>query len=292
MTSPFRHGTAALRAAGLEAGVLVGHLLLYASGLTQEQFPGLSASAAAPALVTPPSPGPVGAPDPSEPPSPVLLVHGLIDNRSVFAVLRRSLRRHGWTHVHALNHCSLAPDLRTAAADLALQVEAARRCYGGQRVALVGHSLGGLIARYYVQRLGGDEHVHTVITLGTPHSGTQSARLSLLPAVRQMRPGSPVLEELGGPAPGCRTRFVAIWSDMDEVIVPRESGALVHPDLEVRNVRMHGVGHLALPVHGGTLAQIRAALSTWDAPDRAPAAGTDAGPGTGTDAAADPRLTA
>ena len=39
---------------------------------------------------------------------------------------------------------------------------------GYERVHIVGHSLGGLAARYYVSRLGGDAHVHTLVTLGTP----------------------------------------------------------------------------------------------------------------------------
>ena len=55
---------------------------------------------------------------------------------------------------------------------------------------LIGHSLGGLIARYYVQCLGGDERVHTLVTLGTPHGGTATAYLRARPAGRQLRPGS------------------------------------------------------------------------------------------------------
>ncbi len=42
---------------------------------------------------------------------------------------------------------------------------------GYEKVHVIGHSLGGLITRYYVQRMGGHARVHTVVTLGTPHSG-------------------------------------------------------------------------------------------------------------------------
>ena len=42
---------------------------------------------------------------------------------------------------------------------------------GFERIHIIGHSLGGLIARYYVTRLGGDARVHTLVTLGTPHDG-------------------------------------------------------------------------------------------------------------------------
>ena len=46
---------------------------------------------------------------------------------------------------------------------------------GFERIHIIGHSLGGLIARYYVTRLGGDARVHTLITLGTPHEGSYAA---------------------------------------------------------------------------------------------------------------------
>lgn len=128
---------------------------------------------------------------------------------------------------------------------------------------MVGHSLGGLIARYYVQRLGGDGRVGTLVTLGTPHSGTRVAPLANAhPIVRQMRPGSAVIEELSRPAPGCRTRFVSFWSDLDHLMDPLESACVDHPDLLVQNVRVTGIGHLALPVHPAVATGIRQALDT------------------------------
>lgn len=126
---------------------------------------------------------------------------------------------------------------------------------------IVGHSLGGLIARYYAQRLGGDERVRTLVTLGTPHEGTRVVPLAdAHPIVRQMRPGSDVIEELREPAPGCRTRFVSFWSDLDQLMTPLETACVNHPDLIAQNVRVSGVGHLALPVHPAVAAGIRQAL--------------------------------
>jgi hypothetical protein len=191
----------------------------------------------------------------------VILLHGLISNRSVFTVLRRSLHRHGWEHVHALNYSPLTVDVRSAAALLGSHVEQARRLHGGERVVLVGHSLGGLIARYYVQRLGGDRHVRTVVTLGTPHSGTLAARLpNPLPITRQLRPDSDVIRELAEPAPGCRSRFATFWGDMDQLVLPVRHARLDHPDLAAENILVPGAGHLALPVHGAVLSGIRRVL--------------------------------
>ncbi|MGV0098687.1 esterase/lipase family protein [Streptomyces californicus] len=149
------------------------------------------------------------------------------------------------------------------AALLGRQVEAVRARTGHDRVDIVGHSLGGLIARYYVQRLGGDRRVRTLVTLGTPHGGTAVAPgAGLHPIVRQMRGGSPVIEELRLPAPGCRTRFVSFWAELDQVMVPVKTACVDHPDLDAVNVRVTGIGHLALPVHPAVAAAVREVLET------------------------------
>ncbi|WP_228979956.1 triacylglycerol lipase [Streptomyces sp. DH12] len=229
-----RHGDV-LRAAALEAVVLAGHLLLYPSGLVTDRC-----------AATPCGPRP-----------PVVLLHGLSDNRSAFVLLRRALARDGTRRVVAVNHSPLTLDLRAAAHRLARHVEEVCERTGHARVDLVGHSLGGLVARYYVQRLGGDRRVRTVVTLGTPHSGTAAAPLAgVHPLVRQMRPGSAVLRELAAPSPGCRTRFVSFWSDLDLWMAPAETARLDHPDLDATNVRVAGVGHLALPVHPAVTARV------------------------------------
>ena len=45
---------------------------------------------------------------------------------------------------------------------------------------LIGHSAGGLVSRYYVQKMGGRHHVERLILLGTPHLGTPKPLMSML----------------------------------------------------------------------------------------------------------------
>ncbi|GAA2515206.1 esterase/lipase family protein [Streptomyces gobitricini] len=249
---PLQLSAALCKATALELAILAGHLILYPTGIAPERRP---APVGAP---TPPSP-PCGTPAPP----PTVLLHGFVDNRSVFVLLRRSLVRHGRHHVESLNHSLLTCDIRAAAELLRRHVEEICDRTGHREVDIVGHSLGGLIARYYVQRLGGDRRVRTLVTLGTPHSGTTVAPLAgAHPLIRQMRPGSSVLRELSEPAPGCRTRFVGFWSDLDQWMVPVETARIEHPDLITRNVRVTGIGHLALPVHPAIAAGVVQALES------------------------------
>ena len=201
--------------------------------------------------------------------TPILLVHGMVDNRSVFALLRRELRRRGFTRVLAWNYSPLTSDVRVAAERLSARVEAICAQTGYERLHVIGHSMGGLIARYYVQCLGGDERVHTLVTLGSPHNGTRQARLLPHPVARQLRPGSDVIRELAAPAPRCDTRFLAVWSDLDQMMAPTTAARIEHPDLSARNLLVRGVGHLSLPIHRRavheiclTLAQLGADGST------------------------------
>ncbi|MCI0385311.1 alpha/beta fold hydrolase [Streptomyces sp. CNQ085] len=268
-----------LRAAALEAASLASRTLLYPAGMAQERCaPASPAGGAGRDGLVRPGPPPEGRRGGAETGDtgsregencpPVLLLHGFIDNRSVFTLLRRSLVRNGWRDIRAFNYSPLTCDVRCAAERLAEYVDEVCASTGHRRIDVVGHSLGGLIARHYVQRMGGDARVRTLVTLGTPHSGTRVAPLmSAHPIVRQLRPESDVIEELAGPAPGCRTRFVAFWSDLDQLMVPVETARIDHPDLDSRSVRVSGLGHLTLPAHWEVAAGIRREL-TAGAPHR------------------------
>ena len=204
--------------------------------------------------------------------TPILLVHGIIDNHSIFALLQRALRRRGFGTVSSYDYGLLTQDIPTAAGLLGEAIEKLAANSGYERVHVVGHSLGGLIARYYVQRMGGDSRVHTLVTLGTPHAGTELARpFRMVPLLDQLTPGSPVLRELAAPAPECRTRFVVFASDLDHMIRPSQNARLEHPDLSVRNVTVSGVGHLSMPNNSSIAFMIASTLTELDpleTPDR------------------------
>ena len=246
----------AVRATARELGWVAAHVALYPTGIRPD-----------PRLHWAESAGEFGsnADDTVGPQTtPILLLHGLVDNRSVFTRLRTSLAREGFECLLSLNYPVLTGDIPTAAHNLASVVDRICDRTGFDRLHLVGHSMGGLIARYYVQRLAGDQRVHTLVTLATPHRGTATARLVPYGIVRQLKPGSEVITELAEPAPGCRTRFVSIYSDHD-ALVPADSAHLEHPDLEVRNVLVPGAGHHTLPFDRRTVAEISSTLRHLDA---------------------------
>ncbi|SCX47208.1 Alpha/beta hydrolase family protein [Klenkia marina] len=191
---------------------------------------------------------------------PVVLVHGMVDNRSVFTVMSRSLRRRGFTSVSTWNYSPLVQDVRVAAHQLEEHLAAVCEETGHDRVHVVGHSLGGLVARYLLQ-CGGTARMASLTTLGTPHGGTAWAHAGPTPLIRQLRPGSELMAELAAPAPQLDVPVTAVWSDLDQLVLPVTRGRCDHPDLHARNVLVRGVGHMSLPITRPVLDEVAAVLA-------------------------------
>jgi pimeloyl-ACP methyl ester carboxylesterase len=186
------------------------------------------------ALIRDPRPAPAAL--------PVLLVHGVLVNDGVWFYFRRYLRRQGVEPVYAVNYGPPLADIELFAQQLDAKIEAIRAATGAQRVVLIGHSMGGLVARAYLRRFGG-RRVARLITLGTPHHGSVLAYLFPGRSLAQLRPGNPWLVELnreeGLPAPAPIT---SIWSWHDSMVAPQASAILEQAD----NVALVGVAHNAL----------------------------------------------
>lgn len=119
-------------------------------------------------------------------------------------------------------------DIKRSAAILAVEVQKTRYRFDAEKVNLVGHSLGGIISRYYLQKLGGWKYVHRAVYLGTPHKGVYWAVFGLLTrAGRQLMPNSRFIQEINSDPSRCRSiKCLSVISNFDEMMVPRSSGIL------------------------------------------------------------------
>jgi triacylglycerol esterase/lipase EstA (alpha/beta hydrolase family) len=136
-----------------------------------------------------------------------------------------------------------------------------------------------VVARLWVRDHGGASRARRVVTLGSPHHGTDLAALAggIAPgacptACRQLAPNSALLTALnaGDETPAGPT-WVSIWTTNDDVVVPPGSaelgGAL---DLTVQSVCPNDtVGHGGLPSDRYVAAMVLQALA--DGPAHGPA---------------------
>ncbi len=119
-------------------------------------------------------------------------------------------------------------DVRRSAGVLAEEVQRARDRFEAEKVNLVGHSLGGIIGRYYLQKLDGWMHVHRAVYLATPHHGVYWAVFGLFTkAGWQLLPGSRLMRELNSDPSRCANiKCLSINSNFDEMLIPRGSAVL------------------------------------------------------------------
>ncbi|NES93186.1 lipase, partial [Okeania sp. SIO2B9] len=105
---------------------------------------------------------------------------------------------------------------------------------------LIGFSMGGIVSRYYVQRLGGIERVERFITISSPHNGTLTGYALNLAAPTQMRPKSAFLEDLNQDIALLeQINFTSIWTPYDAMILPARSSQIpVGKDIKI-NVLLH-----------------------------------------------------
>ncbi|MDP1794593.1 MAG: alpha/beta fold hydrolase [Acidimicrobiales bacterium] len=188
--------------------------------------------------------------------TPVVLVHGYGHNASAWLMLRAALKRNGFTSVHTMNYNPWTHDVPKLAEKLSDKVEVVKELTGSDRVNLVGHSLGGIVCRWYVQEMGGDKTVGTAITLASPHAGTLAAFAGPGRTARSLRPNSWVMKRLTYFARPTDVRWVAFYGDSDALIQPMRSGSLDVPALNARNVLVPGMGHLGMLLDGEVVTQV------------------------------------
>jgi len=183
---------------------------------------------------------------------PVLLVHGYGCNSGYWSFLLPRLDR------NSISHASIdlepvggaiddyVPALQEAVEDLCAAT-------GAPQVAIVAHSMGGLVARAWM-RVHGSARVARIVTLGTPHHGTGLANFGPGANAAQMRrskgEASAWLCALGASEDaGRRALITSIFSHHDNIVSPQTSSVLEG----ARNIALGGVGHVALGCNGRVL---------------------------------------
>jgi triacylglycerol lipase len=193
----------------------------------------------------------------AQPGETVLLIQGFFQTRRVMTTLEHRLRADGFRvisfHLGGLLNNFNTQGVPTLARMIDGKIRRLLKREPFGPIHIIGHSKGGVIARYLVQQAGGADYTKTVITLGSPHKGTPvaaiGAGLGLLMVSRslwQMFPRSPLVKSMNSrPFPG-HVRLASVYSSGD-IICPYTYSILTAGDGEdVRNILVRGLGHMAL----------------------------------------------
>lgn len=202
---------------------------------------------------------------------PVLLVPGYGGATGGLERLAAGLRI-GGRRTEVVRPTDSTGDLRAQAEELA---EAADRAIaaGAPSVDVVGYSAGGVVVRWWVEELDGASQARRVVTLASPHAGTDLAGLAgglggeaCPEACRQLDPDADLLRRLpvGDVAPG--PLWTAVWTEDDRTVVPPDSGRLAGRHVLSYSLQSVCPGlvlaHADVPGHPVTAAAVEAALGT------------------------------
>lgn len=145
-------------------------------------------------------------------PLPIILVHGFGGSPNAFATMERRFRALGRTVVSI----DLPGDNNIANAKAIRDLVEAN---GWTKVAIVGHSMGGLSSRSWIRSYGGRSVAVTYVSLGTPQQGLVVACALQRSNGGQMCPSDPFMRKLnsGDETPG-PTRWTSIFSTTDGLV--------------------------------------------------------------------------
>lgn len=186
---------------------------------------------------------------------PVVLLHGLFQNRSCLFWLRHRLQAAGYGQVICINTPPWR-DLETLTEVLAKKVDELRIVLKVEKVLLVGHSMGGIITRNYVQNRGGSAYVSGMVTLGAPHHGSKLAPFAISAMGKMLLPGSDFLAEFNKVPWPEGPQAVSIYTRYDNIVLPAESAVM--PGAET--IELDGMGHTSLLFHPRSLQTVINAL--------------------------------
>ncbi len=204
-------------------------------------------------------------------PGAVIVVPGYGGNVSSLDPVVAELRRQGRDVVVFRPTAGGTGDLRVQARGLGELTRATMRRTGDTSVDLVGYSAGGVVARLFVRDDGGARVVRRVLTLGSPHHGTDVAQLaedavgSCPKACEELSPDSDLIRQLNaGDETPTGPRWITVRSSSDRVVTPTASASLSGAlDLLVQDVCPgRTTSHGALPGDPVVLATLRSALGT------------------------------
>jgi MYXO-CTERM domain-containing protein len=169
-------------------------------------------------------------PTPLAEPRPVLLITGVTIPAEWFEPIKLRLERDGFMPFVWEPPDLLSGDLLENAHRLADVVEQIRTETGFDRIDILAECTGGVIARYYIQSMGGDQYIKRMVTFISPQHGVDKAPLAASiagwPALYDLSPGSDWLESVNNAPLPDNVRFTSIYTCTDEYIQPYETSII------------------------------------------------------------------
>ncbi|SMF28805.1 Uncharacterized membrane protein YdjX, TVP38/TMEM64 family, SNARE-associated domain [Pseudobacteriovorax antillogorgiicola] len=183
---------------------------------------------------------------------PVIILYGFFSSRRTLGVMERLMNVRGYQvmtfNLGGVLGTFFTRGIEETADFIDRKIRRQIQRHGFNKIYIVSHSKGGLVALWWILRMGGHKYCDHVITMGTPFKGSRLTYLALFTPlgffwkdVWQMRPGSRFLRELHESPPQDKLTIYNIYSDRDGVATGT-AGVFHHPS-NVKLIPMHRYAH-------------------------------------------------
>ena len=206
---------------------------------------------------------------------PILLLYGFFASRRTLLVMEKQLQKQGHevfsVNLGGLFDVFFTKSIPSSAQSLDLILKDVMRKNQLSEISIVAHSKGGLVAAWWLLRLGGHRHCHQLITLGSPFGGTYYTWIALITPlgllwqdVWQMRPNSRLLKALQESYIPRDLKIYCLYSSIDR-ITRHKRGVLqaIYGHTEnITSVPMHQFSHFQYLYKKGVMETIHQILSS------------------------------
>lgn len=169
----------------------------------------------------------------------VILIPGFADNHYYLTYIGNELNHLGFK-IHVLSNFNTT---RYTIDRLAARLAKYIKTNDLDDVILIGHSKGGLVAKYAADHYPSiDEHIRYIFTIATPYRGVYWGKFKWIPYAWEFNPLNPVLEQINKETE-ISSRLINIYSRIDNVIIPNSS---LYYEYARANIKVNFIGHTGI----------------------------------------------
>lgn len=168
----------------------------------------------------------------------IILIHGIWDSSKTMKYLFSYLENLGYS-VHMYQYI---PNDGSVSFDYLVEgfknyVDDIKIKNNLNKLSIIGFSMGGIIARYYIQKYNKDGIIQKYISISSPHRGTYTSYFNKGDGVKELRPESIFIKKINTEKPNCKS--LSIYTPFDLIIIPSNSSNIKFGENKIFFVLAH-----------------------------------------------------
>src|SRR3990167_10232137 len=173
---------------------------------------------------------------------PILFIHGYMHHSVVFLYMIKTIKKAGYNSIFTINLNKPFSSIEVFSQEMKIKVTEIKKNTNSNKIHIIAHSMGGVVAAYYALFLDKEESIDKLITICSPLNGTYAAFAGAGKCAYEMRKNSIFINNLNKKILEDNSiNFYHIATKTDQLIIPYKS-ALTNKKLKKEFI-FDGIGH-------------------------------------------------